>query len=358
MRTTDTPKIIAVAGGRGGVGKTAFATMLGICLAGFERRVILIDLDFSDANVHGYLNLNPEKSDNYFAGRSIHLAQVIQHTLFDKLDAITIQPDLAETPTKPWQKRRLFRQLGELAADYLILDLGSASYDFGLDLFMMADYGVLVSATDVFSIVNSYSFIRSALLRNLQRRFFDNRQVVRLLNECGLLVDSKLVKPLNSILTQMDPAAKEKFLDLPQVWNFRPKVVLNFAREGDEMDDFFLLGPMTKDLLNIELDYWGHIRHDENVSSALRCNRPDKLFMSTGMASEDVVRLVIRHLIAGETHLGDQKPRWPDRKNFRMFAEADLRRCSPRCAAWDACTTRAAGRECSKMNLDALKKAG
>ena len=330
MRTTDTPKIIAVAGGRSGVGKTAFATMLGICLAGFERQVILIDLDFSDANVQGFLKLNAEKSLNtYFAGRSIHLAQVIQHTLFDRLDAITLQSDAFETPScKPWQKRRLFRQMGELTADYLILDLGSASSDVGLDLFMRADYGIVVSANDVFSIVNTYSFIRSALLRNLQRRFFDNRAIVRMLDECGLLVDTKLVKPLKSIIRQMDPSTQAKLLDLQEGWNFRPKVVLNFAREGDEIDDFFLLGPMTKDLLNIELEYWGHIRHDENVGRAVRLSRPDKLLLQNGMASEDVVRLVIRNFLARDIHLGDQNPLWPDKKN--MF---------------------------SKMNFDALKKA-
>ena len=47
MNSSHSPKIIAVAGGKGGVGKTVFACMLGMCLAGFKKRTILVDLDFS-----------------------------------------------------------------------------------------------------------------------------------------------------------------------------------------------------------------------------------------------------------------------------------------------------------------------
>lgn len=362
LSATSAPKLIAVAGGRDGVGKTVFAAMLGICLAGFERRTILVDLDFSDANVGGYLNLaHAEKSLNrYFAGRSIHLAQIIRHTPFAGLDAITLQSDeLATTWPRPWQKRRLRRQLRQLDADYVILDLGSASSDVGLDFFLTADDAILLSTGDVFSVVNSYSFIRSALLRNLKRRFYDHPDLLRMVDECGLLVDCKLVKPLNSMMRQLDLTARERFLAAAEVWQtFRPRVVLNF-RQDEDLDDFILLGPITRDLLNIELDYWGHIRFDENIARAVRAQRPEQLLRPTSPASEDVVRLVIRHLIARESRFGDQRLGWPEDKNrFSMFDAAEALRCTHECPLWDRCSHRAEGRDCAKMNFTALKKAG
>jgi len=225
--------------------------------------------------------------------------------------------------------------------------------------FLLADVAILLATGDVFSIVNSYSFIRSALLRNLQRRFYDHPDLLRLLDECGLLVDCKLVKPLNSMMRQLDLATREKFLDAAEVWHtFRPKVVLNFRQE-EEVDDFFLLGPITMDLLNVELDYWGHIRFDENITRAIRAQRPEQLLLPTGLASEDVVRLVIRHFIARESHLSDQRSGWPeDKQRFSMFDAADAVRCTSRCSLWDKCTNRAEGRDCARMNVAALKKAG
>ena len=363
MKSNRIPKIIAVAGGKGGVGKTVFASMLGICLAGFERRTILFDLDFSGANVHNYLDVpQSEKSLNtYFAGRSIHLTQVIQHTLFEKLDAITLQSELFGTRScKPWQKRRLFREIRQLQADYVVLDLGAASSDLGLDAFLMADFGILLSTSDMFSIVNTYAFVRSALLRSLKRRFYDNPDVLRILDECGLLVDGKLVRPLNAIINQLDEYTREKFTGLQELWmDFRPKVVLNFAQESDEIEDFFLLGPLTKDLLNVDLKYWGHIRFDKNVRHAARSQQPNKLFRHTSVASEDVVRLVVRNFIANEVDAADLSSTWPDKKNFaHIFNSVDSIPCTPKCKVWNKCPARTEGERCSMMNIELMKKAG
>ncbi|MBN1482857.1 hypothetical protein EH223_13165 [candidate division KSB1 bacterium] len=365
MSMTRTPKIIAIAGGKGGVGKTIFACMLGICLAGFKRRTILVDLDFSGADVHGYLDVpRSDKSLNaYFSGRSTHLGDVVQPTLFDKLDAISLQSDVFDAQAcKPWQKRRLFREFQQLKADYIILDLGAASSILGLDSFLMADYGILLSTNDMFSIINTYSFIRSTLLRSLKRRFYDTPHVLRILDECGLLVDGKSVKPLNTIIEQFELDIQEKFLELEHLWmNFHPKVILNFAQESERFDDFFLLGPVTKDLLNVDLDYWGHIRFDDDVRRAVRSKRPDKLFSATSKASEDVVRFVVRNIIANEVHAGDQKSSmWlqKDANIFRMFQEEDSIICTPKCLLWNNCSARSEGCTCSKMHLELMKKAG
>ncbi len=364
MSASHNPKIIAVAGGKGGAGKTAFACMLGACLAGFDRRTVLIDLDFAGANVGTYLNI-PESGktlNSFFVGRSAHLTDIMWRTSFDNLDAITLRSDNVRTPScKPWQKRRLFHDLSQLKADYIILDLGAASSHVGLDAFMMADHGILLSTNDMFSIINTYSFIRSALLRSIKRRFYDTPHVLRMLDECGLLVDGKCIKPLHNVIHQFDANTQTKFKRLESLWhNFHPKVVLNFADENEKLDDFFLLGPVAKDLLNVDLDYWGHIRFDDQVRNAVHQKKPHQLLSLQGKASEDVVRLVVRNIISAEFASTPKKSYWfhKDANVYTMFDEEDSKTCTPKCLLWNSCPTRTQDGLCAKMNLELLKRTG
>ena len=362
MNSSHSPKIIAVAGGKGGVGKTVFACMLGMCLAGFKKRTILVDLDFSGANIKDYLNVpNTEKSLNtYFAGRSVNLTDIIQKTLFDKLDAITLQSEFVDKRSvQSWQKRQLLKDLHKLKADYIVLDLGAASSNVALDCFLSADFPILLSTNDMFSIVNAYSFIRSAVLRRFKRQFYDSPQILRLLDGCGLLVDGKSIKPLRSVMDQLEMQNNHKLVGLEHIWDFQPKVVLNFARENERFDDLFLLGPVTKDLLNVDLDYWGHIRFDDAVRSAVRSRRPDKFLGATGKASEDVVRFVVRNFIASEVRASDPKSAtWIDKdvNLLSIFDEKDSMICTPNCLLWNSCELRSENGACSRMNLELVKK--
>src|SRR6476469_8613423 len=54
--------VIAIGGGRGGVGKSIVAVNLGVYLAQLGRKVLLIDTDPSGAELHTALGLGPLSS--------------------------------------------------------------------------------------------------------------------------------------------------------------------------------------------------------------------------------------------------------------------------------------------------------
>ena len=365
LRCHRSPKIIAVAGGKGGVGKTIFASMLGMCLAGFKRRTVLVDLDFSGANLHGFLDL-PEKTrslNSFFSGRFSTLSEVVQHTPFENLDAITLQSDgVRSFDVKEEQKQRLFRELKKLKADYVVYDLGNASTVFGLDAFLLADHSVVLTSADMFSVLNTYSFIRSVVLQGIRRYLYDSPTALRALNECGFLIDSKVAKPMHKFLKQI-PANNQIRLDAIQQFlrNFSPKIVLNFVEKAEIYSDFLLLDPLVKDLLNIQLDYWGHLRYDSAVHIATRLQRPERLLMSGGPVSEDMVRLVVRNLIAQELSPNNKnEPKWvnPIDHINTFYNESDLQSCHNKCLAWNSCSSRDEGGPCSRVAVHQIKKAG
>ncbi len=67
--SSHSPRVMAVTGGKGGVGKTLTTANLGLCLTRLGMRTLLIDGDFGLANLDVVLNLRPEHTlDDVLAG--------------------------------------------------------------------------------------------------------------------------------------------------------------------------------------------------------------------------------------------------------------------------------------------------
>jgi flagellar biosynthesis protein FlhG len=71
------PTVLAISGGKGGVGKTLTTANLGLCMARMGMRTLLIDGDFGLANLDVILNLRPQFTlDDVLCGER-HLKDII-----------------------------------------------------------------------------------------------------------------------------------------------------------------------------------------------------------------------------------------------------------------------------------------
>jgi len=73
-----TTQVIAVSGGKGGVGKTTLAVNLGAALANAGQRVLLLDGDFGLANIDVQLGLTPRYTLQHVLSGERTLAEIIQ----------------------------------------------------------------------------------------------------------------------------------------------------------------------------------------------------------------------------------------------------------------------------------------
>ena|GEM_PF-1629607 len=360
-RQKHTPRILAIAGGKGGVGKSITASMLGMCLAGFERKTVLIDADFGGSNLHNYLGLQHVDSglSDFLYNTSKSLNDFCRETFFRYLQVIPFHSDFTTRITVSNNlKFRFFQELKALPADYIILDLGTASTDLALDMFLAADDKILMSTGELFSIQNTYQFIRRALIHLLGRATFNSIYATELFHTCGQLSDGQLVKPFSAALEHLKKEDPASYAHLDHIFsNFVPKLILKCS-EGESLRDVSLLGPVIRDLLNISVSYLGKIHEDHLISSVIRQGRPDMLLNPMGRAASDIVSLVTRHVLAEEAQSRKASMRMEQALLSQPTSpETDEKPiCDRQCLVWYCCEKRCTGEPCARLSRRAIKK--
>src|SRR5688572_7479422 len=168
-----TPRVVAICGGKGGVGKSLVAANVGIFLATLGKRVVLVDGAFGAPNLHIFAGVSrPSRTLSEALGAggpSLQELAVATHVPGVRLVAGVYDPPWVAEPG-PEVVRSLCDQLRGLSADWVVVDLGPGLTAPTLELFVSADVGVLVAVPDPTSIELMHRFIKAAFLRCLARR--------------------------------------------------------------------------------------------------------------------------------------------------------------------------------------------
>ena len=155
--------IVAVASGKGGVGKTWFSITLAHWMVRQGGRVLLFDGDLGLANVDVQLGITPRRDLSAVLGRRLPLAAATtsyEPGGFDILAGRSGSGSLATTPLARLAELR--HELESVAQDYdhVVLDLG-AGIERPVRLLAGAAQTCLVIATDEpTSITDAYAFIK------------------------------------------------------------------------------------------------------------------------------------------------------------------------------------------------------
>jgi flagellar biosynthesis protein FlhG len=160
--------VIAVGGGRGGVGKTLLTVNLGVYFAQLGREVVVCDTDPFGSNLHGVLGLETPPlvtSEALEEGKAKPVGTIVPGlrllpTAYDPMTA---------TPIRPSRGSHWARQIEKLDVDYVLLNLGASTTASTLDLFLQADVGICVTAPEPLAIETTYRFARALYLRVLRR---------------------------------------------------------------------------------------------------------------------------------------------------------------------------------------------
>ena len=133
-------RIFAIAGGKGGIGKSVIAASMGMGLAMLHKEVVLIDADFGGANLHRILGMESvRKNSMQFIQKKVHYLEelAISHPRFSNLKLIRGMNGFLGAANLPYQQKlKLIRHIYRLPFDYVILDLGGGTDYHTLDFFL------------------------------------------------------------------------------------------------------------------------------------------------------------------------------------------------------------------------------
>lgn len=239
-----TGKIVAVASGKGGVGKTWLSITLAHHLAKQGKKVILFDGDFGLANVDVQLGLTP----NYDLGHVIYGQKLIPEIIekspdesFDIIPGGSGVRNLANIDTDMLNQLAQSIQTLKKRYDYVILDLAAGIYDAILKFTQIADDLLVIINQEPTSLTDAYALIK-------------------------LRVKAGFRDDIHVLVNQSESP-------------------------GEAERSYEQLQKACRTFLNTEVDNWGYVRREKTVIDTIK---HQELFLTrypTSMISEDMASL-------------------------------------------------------------------
>ncbi len=155
-------RVIAVASGKGGVGKTNFVANVGITMSRLGKRVIIVDADLGLANVDLVFGI----SSKYHLGHVISGEKKLSEIVIDAPEGVKIVAGgagIAELANMSDADRvRFIGSLGELEdmADIILIDTSAGISNNVLGFVLAADEVVIITTTEPTAIRDAYGVIK------------------------------------------------------------------------------------------------------------------------------------------------------------------------------------------------------
>ncbi|MCA9664013.1 MAG: helix-turn-helix domain-containing protein [Myxococcales bacterium] len=295
----ETPRLlIAIASGKGGVGKSLLAANIGIYLAQLGRKVVLVDGTLGAGNLHTMLQVDsPDVSLGDFFSRDVdHLRDVVVSTPFAGLGLISgVDDGVTAANPRPAQKNRLLTQLRQLNTEYVIVDLAPGCGFNVVDMFIAADLHVVVTHPEPTAIESAFRLIKCAFMRKL--RALDSAKPL-------LAEIPKVPRGIPSPRELLELAGgREALRDVIReaMGDFKPRLVVNGTRTREDLELGPALTVVGRRHLGLPLDYLGYLEHDDAVGVSVRRRRPLQVEFPEAKVSKDIDR-VARRLLGLESH--------------------------------------------------------
>jgi flagellar biosynthesis protein FlhG len=299
-------RIIPIASGKGGVGKSLVAANLGVAFARMGKRVVLADLDLGASNLHLVLGQQALKSGigTFLNDTKSDFSKVIVDTDVHGLRFIPGDTEIPGTANlKTGQRNALVKKLLALKsdADILILDLGAGTHQSILDFFLLSGQGLVVTSPAVTAVLNAYVFLKNAVFRLMYTIFIKGTDAYAYLDKVRKEGSGPQRLYLPTVLPQiekLDPRNYEKFMS--RLTQLRPRLITNMVDDPKDAEVAHKIRRSCEEYLNLKIEYLGVIYRDSAQDTALASRLPVVLYKPHSMLSHGIYRIADKILKSPE----------------------------------------------------------
>jgi flagellar biosynthesis protein FlhG len=316
-------RIIPIASGKGGVGKSLTSANLAVAFAQAGRRVVLTDLDLGASNLHLVIGHRaPEAGIGTFLNDArSDFSKVVVDT---DVPGLRFIPGDAEIPgtanLKAVQLKALVRRLLGLDTDILILDLGAGTHQSILDFFLLSGQGIIVTTPTVTATLNAYVFLKNTVFRLMYMAFTKGTKAYEFLERLrkeGAGLQKLYIPKIIPEIKRIDPASYDKFKN--HIDRLHPRLIMNMIEDPKDADVAMKIRRSCEEYLDLKIEHLGIMYRDSIQDTALAARLPVVLYKPQSILAQAIYRIADKILQSEEDSFA-----YADRDIDESFQEASM----------------------------------
>lgn len=309
---------VAIAGGKGGVGKSVIAANLAISLSRFGQRVVIVDADLGAANQHTLFGIDRpgHTLQALVEGRISSLEQAVVPTTAPRVGLVPGSGAvIGAANIGHARKIKLIRHIAAIDADVVIVDCGAGTGYDAVDFYDMADLRLVVVAPQLTSMQNAYAFLKSALFRSLRKSAMCHRER-ELLEGATLGSETERVDEVIARVRKSDAVFADALANC--VSSFQASIVGNLIDHDGQQRAIRSVAAMFHDFLGLTVPVLANLRRDNRVHQSVTRRRPFLLDHPTGFFANQCRAVTEVVLCADVAKIGAARRRTPPKDEDRL----------------------------------------
>ncbi|HEX4355187.1 MAG TPA: helix-turn-helix domain-containing protein, partial [Polyangiales bacterium] len=193
---------------------------------------------------------------------------------------------------------KLIAKLRNIDAEYIVLDMGVGVSRDVVDAYLAADIALFITLPEPSALENTYQFFRAAFVRSVWLRAKLAGEHETLQKHLRALGSAPPPLDLYRELVRQRSSAAEVVREAMEA--FRPYLVINQTRLRADLQLGFDMQSAGRRRLGLNIEYMGHIDHDDTVWTCVRNRRP-LLLEVPGAKSSKKLEKIARRVLAMES---------------------------------------------------------
>ncbi len=314
------PRVVAVCGGKGGVGKSTVAANLALAMANLGQRVVLVDADLGAANLHTMFGLvhPPRGLAEFFDGRlaSLDDARVPAGSPTLSLIAGTSRPGAANIEHA--DLLGLVRGINRLTADTVVVDVGAGASHHVVDLVAAADIKLVVMTPNLTALHNAYAMLKACIHRVVHKLCESETEMAMVDSALAHEGKSRTIAQLLAVMRPIEETAvSDRITDT--LARFGIGLIGNQLATPTDAAVIARIGTMIHDHLGVAAPFLGAINRSTALSGGLHAGsntlarRHDDVYPALRKLASIVLELDLAFLRGAPENTGTM-PLWVQRE--------------------------------------------